>query len=130
MRRRIRGFTLIEVLVALALVASALGGTLAAIRQAIASQQHLERRLLAHWVAENTLNQFVLEAGEIEAQEREGAEIILGRRYPYALTVHALRTARLGEPAGDFEVAVEVRDPGGRGTLARATRQLRKGAGA
>ena len=50
-RPHARGFTLIEVLVALALVAVVLGGTLSVVREAIASQAHLERRLLAEWAA-------------------------------------------------------------------------------
>ncbi len=81
------GFTLLEVLVALALVAGALGGTLAVLRQAIDTQSYLERRLLAQWVAENVMNELTLVGGDLTATEKNGRETMLGRRYRYTISV-------------------------------------------
>lgn len=53
--RRMRGFTLVEVLVALAIVSIALMAALRAAGQGTAAAGELRQRLLAGWVAENRL---------------------------------------------------------------------------
>lgn len=151
-RARATGFTLIEVLVALALVASALGGTLAVVRQAIDTQGYLERRLFAHWVADNVLSQVTLDMANRAEVTREGRETMLGRRYSYRVSVTPL--APPADDPGDFfaardddaadnpglatgdsapaydEVVVEVRDsPRAPAPLAVATRLLRRATG-
>ncbi len=57
LRRHARsvGFTLIEVLVALAIVATALVAALRAVGQGTSSVETMRSRLLAGWVAENVL---------------------------------------------------------------------------
>ena len=54
-RNRLRGFTLVEVLVALAIVSIALMAALRAAGQGTAAVGELRLRLLAGWVAENRL---------------------------------------------------------------------------
>ena len=54
-RRRERGFTLIEILVALAIVAVALSAGMRALAQATDSASALKSRTLALWVAQNRL---------------------------------------------------------------------------
>lgn len=54
MRRR-RGFTLVEILVALAIVAIALAAGMRALAQATTSASALKSRTLALWVAQNRL---------------------------------------------------------------------------
>jgi general secretion pathway protein I len=67
MRRRIqsaeRGFTMIEVLVALAIIAVALAASLRAVASLATSEQDLHRRLLAGWSADNELAQLRLAHG-------------------------------------------------------------------
>lgn len=75
---RCTGFTLIEVLVALAIVAVALAATLRAAGQSTANVGELRSRLLAGWVAENLLAEHRargdwLPLGIQRGQEREGS---------------------------------------------------------
>lgn len=58
-----RGFTLLEVLVALAVVAIALAALARAGSQTLSNQVALEERTLALWVADNVLAEIRLEAG-------------------------------------------------------------------
>lgn len=71
------GFTLIEVLIALAIVAVALTATLRAAGQSTANVVEMRSRLLAGWVAENLLAEHRARAdwlpiGIQRGQEREG----------------------------------------------------------
>jgi len=49
------GFTLLEVVVALAVVSLALGGALSIASSSARSARHLERTITAHWVARNVI---------------------------------------------------------------------------
>ena len=141
MTRQLRGFTLIEVLVALALVAVVLGGTLGVVRESIANQGHLERRMLAQWAASNVLDQYLLEHPQIAADARAGSEPLLGRNFLYTVTVVKLAPPRArglsdqpsdggATPPPEFSIVVEIRDGGKRSApIARIERQ-RRGAAA
>ena len=129
-RRAARGFTLVEVLVALALVAIVLGGTLGLVREAIGSQGRLEERLLAEWAASNVLDQYLLEHPTLVSEKRQGSEPLLGHRFVFQLAVRALPPPpRRGLQSQDdapeitppprFAVAVEVREGCARAPLAR-----------
>ncbi|MEQ8661110.1 MAG: type II secretion system minor pseudopilin GspI [Gammaproteobacteria bacterium] len=89
--RAARGFTLLEVLIALALTATTLGGVLALTRGAIANHAYLERRLFADWVASNVLNAWRLEPGDSDAAAatQRGREVVLGRAFAWTLTIAA-----------------------------------------
>jgi general secretion pathway protein I len=62
-RMRTRGFTMIEVLVALAIIAVALAASLRAVGTLAANETELHNRLLAGWSAGNVLGQLSLEQG-------------------------------------------------------------------
>ncbi|QOC23137.1 type II secretion system minor pseudopilin GspI [Wenzhouxiangella sp. AB-CW3] len=66
-----RAFTLLEVLVALAVVAVAIAALARAGSQAIDSQFHLEERTMAVWVADNVLAELRLES-RVETGSRQG----------------------------------------------------------
>ena len=58
-----RGFTMIEVLVALAIIAIALAASMRAVGSLASGEADLHRRLLAGWSADNTLAQLHLTHG-------------------------------------------------------------------
>lgn len=101
-----RGFTLLEVLVALALVASALGGSLMVMRGSIAAESHLEQRTLAEWVATNALNQFLLENPRPTPQTLQGREQALGQDFAFAIAVRPRRAAADEAPGVEASVTV------------------------
>jgi general secretion pathway protein I len=93
-RRRARGagFTLIEVLVALAIIAIALLAALRAAGQGVATLDELRARVLAGWVAENRLAEHRargdwLPLGIQRGSEREG-DIQFGWREEVVATPH------------------------------------------
>ena len=69
--KSVRAFTLLEVLVALVVVAVALAALARAGSQAIDSQFQLEERTLAIWVADNLLSELRLEA-RVDTGSRQG----------------------------------------------------------
>lgn len=59
--RRSAGFTMIEVLIALAIIAIALGASLRAVGSLATNSSRLHERMLAGWSADNTLTTIKLE---------------------------------------------------------------------
>ncbi|MCC6710000.1 MAG: type II secretion system minor pseudopilin GspI [Gammaproteobacteria bacterium] len=133
--RRTHGFTLIEVLVALALIAVVLGGSFGVVRESIANQGHLERRLLAEWAASNVLDQYLLEHEQLNVDSHKGRERLYGRSFDYTVTVSKLEPPRStgmtdddtrggAAPPTEYRIEVEVRDGGRRSApVARIERQ-------
>jgi general secretion pathway protein I len=76
-----RGFTLIEILVALAIVAVALAAGMRALAQAADAAGTLKARTLALWVAENNLARAQLTTPWPDIGESSGDETQAGERF-------------------------------------------------
>lgn len=68
-----RGFTLLEVLVALAVIALALAASIRAGGAYVGNQVYLQERTLGHWVARNALVELQLEAQWPGVGQRSGS---------------------------------------------------------
>lgn len=113
---RAGGFTLVEVLVALAILAFVLTAGASAVRSGAQGAGALERRLFAHWVASDALTEARLlppEATEDAAPQRREVAFM---RYRFAVET------RTRELADTFllETRVEVRDAQAPGELLEA----------
>jgi general secretion pathway protein I len=78
-----RGFTLIEVLVALAIVAVALAAGFRSVAQSTESASALKARTLALWVAQNRLAAAQLEVPAPGVGERAGRETQAGTEFAW-----------------------------------------------
>jgi general secretion pathway protein I len=75
------GFTLLEVLVALAVLAVALSAIITAAGQSAGNLSYLRDRTLAGWVAENTLNELLLAQAWPELNNLQGTAVMAGREW-------------------------------------------------
>lgn len=76
-----RGFTLLEVLVAMTLLASALGAALTAVIGSSDRLARLESTTVANWVAHNALNGLRLRPGPSRTGTLSGSERMAGRTW-------------------------------------------------
>ncbi len=112
------GFSLIEAMVALAVLAIATVGLIGAVEQHIDSTRGVERRAIAMWVAENRLADL-----EVGTPEANGEQVdMLGRSWSVAVS----RTAT-SDPVLD-RVTITVAPAGETAPLARLDGFLRKDA--
>jgi general secretion pathway protein I len=72
MRSRLRGFTLIEILIALTVLALAMGAIIKAAGDYTGSITHLRDRTMADWVARDVLNDFQIRKEWPPVGERKG----------------------------------------------------------
>ncbi|MSQ92139.1 MAG: type II secretion system protein GspI [Gammaproteobacteria bacterium] len=85
--RRLRGFTLIEVVVALAIVALGMFAVFKAIGDTTSNIGYLRDRSMAAWIADNRITEIRL-SGEFPSVDRtEGDVDFAGRRWHWAATV-------------------------------------------
>jgi general secretion pathway protein I len=84
LRRRARGFTLVEVLVALMIVAIGLAALLVAVSGTARSSGYLRDKTLAQWIALNRLTEVRLNSSNKFAQNTDTAEVTFaGRTWHY-----------------------------------------------
>ena len=87
MNRRARGFTLIEVLVALAVLAIAMGALVTGIGRYGADARHLREMTLGLWVAHNRLTEIELERAWPDTGTSDGEVEMAGRDWRWSVTV-------------------------------------------
>lgn len=81
------GFTLVEVLVALVLVALGAGAIMSALSTGARAISRLEDRSLAEWVALNVLAETRLDTQALRVGERSGEQMMAGRSWRWYQTV-------------------------------------------
>lgn len=126
-RRHAAGFTLLEVVVALAVIAIAMGALVKAGSQQAASLDYLREQTLAHWVAENRLVELQVADDWPETGRSQGEAGMQGRDWFWTTEVEATEDPALRR----VEVAVWSDEAREGSALARMTGFLaRPGGGA
>lgn len=85
--RKISGFTLLEVLIALAVVAIALAAVLKATQQQIDNLSYLRDETIAHWVASNVLNDIQVREQWLPVGKSQGSTIMATRQWFWTVQV-------------------------------------------
>jgi len=94
-KHRSRGFTLLEVLVALAVIAIALTAAIRAVGQSIDTAAALRERTLAQWVAEDRLARHILERSFPALSTTSGTAEMGGTTWRWTEQVSSTPVAKL-----------------------------------
>ena len=82
-----RGFTLLEVLVALAVLAVAMGALVNAASSGVDTMGSLREQTFASWVAQNQINELAIADGLPTTGNSKGSEAMAGRNWFWRMTV-------------------------------------------
>lgn len=85
------GFTLIEIMVALAILAVASASLIKVASQSLKQAASLEERTIAYWVAENMLTQMQLEREKVSIGDKTEV-VVMGAR-EWEVSIHVIETA-------------------------------------
>lgn len=114
--RCLRGFTLVEVLVAVAVLAIALAGVISAMARQASNAGYLKQKTIAMWVAHNRLAELQLQGEAPETGRSDGKVEMSGAEWQWNAAVISTEDPRLRR------VDIEVRAPGQKdGSLAQLT---------
>jgi len=94
-RTRSSGFTLLEVVVALAVIALALGAAIKATGDAAGASSYLRDKTLAHWVAMNRLTELRVTDAWPDTGTSEGQAQMAGRDWHWEQTVEETSESEL-----------------------------------
>lgn len=119
MGRKLRGFTLIEVLIALVVAATALTLGFGAVSGSARRLARVEETMLTGWAIENVVGELFLRANGLENGHQEFVESLLGRDF----LVRAEIRREAAPPVLVVDLAVEDANAPGV-ELARAHREL------
>ncbi len=81
------GFTLIEILVALAVIAIAVAAVMAAISGNVSNAAYIQDRTLAHWVAMNKIAEVQVSMEWPAAGTQHGESLMASREWSWRITV-------------------------------------------
>lgn len=110
-----RGFTLVEVLVALAIMASVAAAILALIAQNTRFVASTEEQMIAGLAADREMVELLARSAPLERGDEQGARELAGRTFVVMRTVTEIAIEGL------VRIDVEIRDQSGRQVLASAT---------
>ena len=97
-----RGFTLIEVMVAVTIIAISLGALLSTSGTQASSAGYLKKKTLAHWVAANELTQIRITKAFPDIGDEKGSTEMANHEW------HWIRTTRRTEDENALEVTFKV----------------------
>ena len=86
-RARCQGFTLLEVLVALTIVALSLGALISTSGSQATSAAYLKQKTIAHWVAMNEITQLQIEKAWLSKGDSKGSTQMAGTEWFWTRTV-------------------------------------------
>ena len=114
---RARGFTLIEVLAALVIVALGMLGVIEAVTQSARNGTYLREKTLAHWIALNVITEKRLEPEPPSVTESSGDVEFAGQRWRWSMLVTQTQVASLRR----MDVSVRPADAPDTSALATVT---------
>ena len=105
--KRASGFTLIEVMVAMAIVALALPALLIQVMTTIDGTAYMREKTIAYWVAQDTLTELRLErrvTGQLYPKKDKGELELVGRKWFWQLNTEKTQMDHI------FRIDLEVSD--------------------
>jgi len=114
---RVRGFTLIEVLAALVIVALGMLGVIEAVTQSARNGTYLREKTLAHWIALNVITEKRLQPEPPSVTESSGDVEFAGQRWRWSMQVTQTQVASLRR----MDVSVRPADAPDSSALATVT---------
>lgn len=103
-----RGFTLMEIVIALLVLGIVAVSAVKASGNAVNNLLYLKEQTFAHWVAMNKATEIILAPPGWESEDRSGSAMMAGARWPWSFAVHDT------PEAGIRRVEIEVRPDRGR----------------
>ncbi len=94
-RQRLQGFTLLEVLIALAVLALAMGAVIKATSDYTSNQSYLRDRTLAMWVARNVLVEYQVKGEWLSVGERKGTREMGNQEWRWLARISQTEEAEL-----------------------------------
>ena len=94
-RRHLHGFTLLEVMIALAVLALAMGAVIKATSDYTSNQSYLRDRTLAMWVARNVLVQHQIDGEWLSVGERKGTQDMGDQEWRWMMRISQTEEAEL-----------------------------------
>src|SRR3990167_3963901 len=96
MKKKSKGFTLIEVMIALAIFAVAMGALMSAVRNNLSTITGLQNRTMAQWIASNQLVRYHSINAQMPVADRKDKLTYAGREWAIR-TVVIKKTDRINE---------------------------------
>ncbi len=105
--RKLKGFTLVEVLVALVVLTVAFSALMVSLNETVRNVGFLKNETAANWVASNVMAQAQLGVLKLNSQtgKMNGEEVMLGKNYTWQLKVSSTENEKVNQL--DVEVSEE-----------------------
>lgn len=106
--KRMAGFTLLEIMIAVAILATALGAAIKTTSSSLNNAAYLQQRTLAHWVAMNTYNELeVFEKWPAPGGKSSGTMLMAGHEWHWKVETN--KSDEVGQYSiGAFTITVSA----------------------